>query len=106
MPRKSKADQLEFRLIEDLERKCFDPEVPAYVQHRCAATLATMLKRRDKRLETKAAAAAARRAAKAKAEHKWPSVLPSNGREPLAVPVAAPAFDLGAWMDKSGINRG
>jgi hypothetical protein len=73
MPRKSKADILENRLIEDLERKCFDPEVPLYVQHRCAATLATMLRRRDKRLAEKAKAAAARRAEREQASlPKWP----------------------------------
>jgi hypothetical protein len=86
MPRKSKADILENRLIEDLERKCFDPAVPAYVQHRCVATLATLLRRRDKRLDVKAASAERRRAFKAEADRIARFAanphLPSNGREP------------------------
>ena len=61
MPRVSAADKLERRLIEDLTAKVFDPAVPAYVQHRCTATLATLLRRRDKRLAEKAAKSAARR---------------------------------------------
>jgi hypothetical protein len=100
MPRVSAADKLERKLIEDLERKCFDPSVPHYVQHRCAATLATMLRRRDHKLELKAAARAARRAAEPK---PYFSVLPSNGREPPAdwKPVAVKPFVIPA-----GINKG
>ena len=77
MPRKSKADILENRLIEDLERKAFDPAVPEYVKHRSIATLATMLRVRNKRLETKAKAKAARKAAEPVV---YPSVLPENHR--------------------------
>ena len=65
-----------------------------------------MLRRRERKRELKAAAAAARRAEKAKAEHKWPSVLPENHRGPVAPVAAAPTFDLGAWMDAKAINRG
>jgi hypothetical protein len=82
MPRVSAADKLERRLIEDLEQQAFDSEVPAYVRHRCKATLATMLSRRDKRLALKAQAAAARRAIRDEAERasRYVSHLPDNGR--------------------------
>ena len=40
MPRKSKLDILENRMIEELERKAFDPELPAYIQTKAMGTLA------------------------------------------------------------------
>jgi hypothetical protein len=80
MPRISAAERLERKMIADLEHKAFSPEVPAYVQHRCLATLATLLRRRDKRKADKAAAAAARRAEEPPQRF---NVLPSNGRETL-----------------------
>jgi hypothetical protein len=99
MPRKSKADILENRLIEDLERQAFDPDVPAYVRHRCKATLATMLRVRNKRLEAKAAAARARKAAKPAPIF---NVLPSNGREP---PADWKPAQVQPFVIPAGINR-
>jgi hypothetical protein len=82
MPRKSKADILENRIIEELERKAFCPETPAYVQSRCLGTLATLLRRRDKRLVEKAAAGKERKAERDEAERasRYVSHLPDNGR--------------------------
>jgi hypothetical protein len=95
MPRVSAAEQLQRRMIADLEHKAFSPEVPAYVQHRCLATLATLLRRRDKRLAVKSAAADARRAERdAAAPKPWLSVLPNNGRTFEDKPVSlAPLAD-------------
>jgi hypothetical protein len=80
MPRVSAAERLERKMIADLEHKAFSPEVPAYVQHRCLATLATLLRRRDKRLAEKAKAAAARRAQR-KADQPVLSWLPERGED-------------------------
>jgi hypothetical protein len=94
MPRKSKTDLLESRMIEELEAKAFDASLPAYVQAKCMGTLTTLLRRRDKRMAEKSARSASRRAAKPVSYHQ---VLPRNGREPV---------DLGAYLDAKAINRG
>lgn len=89
MPRVSAADKLERSLTDRLQAMIEDPATPAYVQHRCMATLATMLRRRDKRLEAKAAAAAARRAEKAKANPpSWPSLPERETEEQYSIRVA------------------
>jgi hypothetical protein len=106
MPRVSRADALERRMIEMLEAKAFDASLPVYAQVKAASTLTSLIRRRDKRTSEKQAAARARKAERDKAERVYPNVLPSNGREPLVVPVAAPAFDLAAFLDKQDINRG
>ena|ERR1700733_5100462 len=97
MPRVSAADKLERRLIEALEVKAFDPATPAYIQAKAMGTLATLMRRRDKRMAGKAAAAA-RAAARADATRSaYPSVLPHNGRDamfkPAAVAPVAPGLD-------------
>jgi hypothetical protein len=80
MPRKSKADLLEHRMIEELQRLAFSPTTSATAKSKSLQTLSALLRRRAKRHADKADVAAARRAEKAKAEHKWPSVLPENHR--------------------------
>jgi hypothetical protein len=69
-----------------------DPATPAYVQHRCMATLATLLRQSAKRKAVKAAAAAERASARDEATPKphW-NVLPDNGRSgPVMPPRPAP----------------
>jgi hypothetical protein len=83
MPRVSRADALERRMIEMLEAKAFNPELPEYIQVKAAGTLTSLIRRRDKRHADKAAAARARKAERDAASHVFPrSTLPRNGREP------------------------
>jgi hypothetical protein len=77
-----------------------DPATPQYVVAKCIGTLATMLRRRDKRLAEKAAAAATRKAAKPVPHH---NVLPSNGREPKDWKPSGP---VKSFKIPAGINRG
>jgi hypothetical protein len=67
MPRISRDDQLERDLTSRLQAIIDDPATPIYVQSKCIGTLATLLRRRDKRQALKAQAAAARRAKRAQA---------------------------------------
>jgi hypothetical protein len=101
MPRISAAERLERKMIAELEHKCFDPAVPAYVQHRCAATLATMLRRRDRKLELKAAARAARKAAEPMPIF---NILPSNGRDPKDWKPSG-SGPVRGWEPPAGVNR-
>jgi hypothetical protein len=80
MPRISREDQLERDLTARLQAMLDDPLTPGYVRQRCLATLATLLRRRDKRKADKAAAAAARRAQRDLESRVYPSTLPDNGR--------------------------
>jgi hypothetical protein len=100
MPRISRDDQLERDLTSRLRAMIEDPATPAYVQHRCMATLATLLRRRDKRLAEKAKAAAARKAAEPMPV--W-NVLPSNGREP---PPGFQPTHVQPFRVPPGVNRG
>jgi hypothetical protein len=61
MPRVSRADALERRMIEMLEAKAFDASLPVYVQVKAAGTLTSLIRRRDKRKADKAAAARGRK---------------------------------------------
>jgi hypothetical protein len=79
MPRVSAADKLERSTIERLQAMIENPLTPLYVQHRCMATLATMVRHRDKRKAEKRKASAARKAAEPMPIY---NVLPRNGREP------------------------
>jgi hypothetical protein len=62
MPRKSQADHLEAKIIMEAVAKAFDETIPQYLRVRYLSVLGNMLRRRDKRLETKQAAARARKA--------------------------------------------
>ena len=107
MPRKSIEEIRINRMICDLELWLADPDLGDTARSKYMGTLNSLNRQEAKRKADKAAAAAARRAERTKAERKWPSVLPSNGREPggSGAPPAAPAFDLGAFLDRSAINR-
>lgn len=84
MPRISREDRLERSLTDRLQAMIEDPATPLYVQHRGMATLATMLRRRDKRLAEKTKASAARRAERDQdernARYAGAPHLPDNGR--------------------------
>jgi hypothetical protein len=82
MPRISRADALERKMIDMLEAKAFDTTLPAYAQIKAAGTLASLMRRRDKRQATKAAAAAARRAERDAATPVRRYAVPDNGRSP------------------------
>jgi hypothetical protein len=100
MPRVSAADKLERTTIERLQAMIENPLTPLYVQHRCMATLATMVRHRDKRLAEKRKASAARKAAE---PMPYFSVLPSNGREPP--PDWKPAH-VRPFVIPAGVNKG
>jgi hypothetical protein len=92
--------------IRDIKLKLTDPLLPLYLYAKLQGTLSGLQDKQDRRIaERKAALETARKARK---PISYPNVLPSNGREPggSSAPPAAPAFDLGAFLDKSGINRG
>jgi hypothetical protein len=78
MPRISRDDRLERDLTSRLQAMLDDPATPAYVRSKCIGTLATLLKRRDKRQASKSAAAASRRAQRDMPTYH--NVLPDNGR--------------------------
>jgi hypothetical protein len=81
MPRVSRADALERRMIEMLEAKAFNPELPEYIQVKAAGTLTSLIRRRDKRKADKAAAARARKAQRdLEKRPSYVSHLPDNGR--------------------------
>jgi hypothetical protein len=82
MPRVSREDRLERSLTDRLQAMIEDPGTPAYVVHRCTATLATILRVRNKRLAEKAKASAARKAERDQTERAslYVSCLPDNGR--------------------------
>ena len=98
MPRKSKADLLESRMIEELEAKAFNPDTPPYVQVKAMGTLTTLLRRRDRRMAEKVARSASRKAAQPVVYH---SALPDNGRGPVA-PVAVPVPVSNEWLPRPG----
>jgi hypothetical protein len=62
MPRISRADALESKIIAEAEEKAFAESLPNYLRVRYLSVLGNMLRRRDKRLADKAAAARARKA--------------------------------------------
>jgi hypothetical protein len=105
MPRVSAADKLERRLIEALEVKAFDPATPAYAQIKAMGTLATLMRRRDKRMAGKAGAAAARAAARADAAPKNYNVLPWNhrGPDPSAPPAPRVIAPVAPGLDENGV---
>jgi hypothetical protein len=80
MPRISRDDQLERDLTSRLQAMIDDPLTPQYVVAKCIGTLATMLRRRAKRISEKQAAARARKAERDQANFVYPNVLPDNGR--------------------------
>jgi hypothetical protein len=83
MPRKSRSEILESSMVDQLQAIIDDPSSPGYVKIRAMGTLTTLLRRRDRRLELKAKAAAARRAERDEAERysrPYVSHLPDNGR--------------------------
>jgi hypothetical protein len=99
MPRVSQADRLERDLTDRLRAMIADRLTPQYVVAKSIGTLATLLKRRDKRLAEKAARSAARKAAEPKT---YPCVLPDNRRGP------PPGFQPGPvkpFVIPRGINR-
>jgi hypothetical protein len=80
MGRLSKADHLEIDLTARLQAMIDNPLTPQYVVAKSIGTLATLLRRRDKRLQVRAAAAAERRAERQAQEWKPSFHLPDNGR--------------------------
>ena len=80
VPRKSKLDLTEERLFAELERKIYSPDICETAKSKYAGTLASLLKRRAKSVETKAKAAAARRAER-KANQPHLSWLPARGED-------------------------
>jgi hypothetical protein len=102
MPRPSKARLAIEAHLQRLEAIIEAPGTPEYVRQRAISTVLRQ-RRMDERIASEKRAAAAKR--KAAQPVVYPSVLPSNGREPVgwkpgAQPPTVPSFD--SWPDLSG----
>jgi hypothetical protein len=103
MPRKSKHELLEDRIIEEIQASAFAPDVSQTAKSKYLQTLSALLRRRAKRIEVKQAAARARKAIRDQANYVYPSVLPRNGREP---PDDFKPAHVRPFVIPRGINRG
>jgi hypothetical protein len=100
MPRKSRADILADRMIDELELMAFDASKPDYIRTKAMGTLASLMQRRDRRQAERAEAAAARKAERDQANFVYPNVLPDNGRL-----VAKPSGLVAPFVIPAGVNR-
>jgi hypothetical protein len=104
MPRKSKHELLEDRIIEEIQASAFAPDVSQTAKSKYLQTLSALLRRRAKRIAEKQAVARARKAIRDQENHRYPNVLPWNGIGPD--PNWKPGAPVKPFEIPAGINKG
>jgi hypothetical protein len=99
MPRKTKEDLRQERMIQELERLAFDPDQSSSARARYMGTLNSLNRQRAKQKADKQAAARARKAAQPVFFH---SVLPENHRGPVKPAASVPAPVSSEWLPRPG----
>jgi hypothetical protein len=102
MPRKSKATIEDLETIALAKAIAFDPLKPDYIRAKALGTYNAMRQRMERQRAEKADRAAAKRAERDKANYRYPSILPDNGRGP---PPGFVPSHVRPFVIPAGINR-